>query len=75
MLLLPVRHHAGAVAFVSTPLGPALSDALILLTGDDRDQEKAAEQEDTENAFRTRDHPSLTMLSKVMIDNLKRQFI
>ena len=47
MRLLAARNHPWAVTFVSTPLRPALLAALILLTGDDRDQEQTAKQEST----------------------------
>jgi hypothetical protein len=53
MRLLPPRHHPGTVAFVSAPLRPALSDALILLTGDDRDHEQAGEEEAAQSASHT----------------------
>jgi hypothetical protein len=40
------------MAFVSTPLRPALSGALILLTGDDWDQKQTAEQKSAQTASR-----------------------
>jgi hypothetical protein len=53
MRLLPVRHHPGTMAFVSAPLRTALSDALILLTDDDRDQEQTGKEETTQSASST----------------------
>jgi hypothetical protein len=75
MRLLPPCHHPGAMAFVTAPLRPALSDALILLTGNDGDQEQAGEEKTPQSTSRFGAGSNHNIgLSKVNVANWGRSY-